>query len=262
MSNKAKILLLDIETSPLKSYTWGLFKQNVGINMIAGEWSVLTWAAKWLGDKETLSDSQWNYVYANPEDDYHVVSSMWELLDEADIVIGHNGDAFDLKKLNARFAYHKLTPPSPYQTIDTLKVARKNFKFTSNKLDYLAQHLGVGKKMKTGGFELWDRCMQGDEDSWMKMLKYNIRDVKILEKVYKELLPWIGNHPNVANYSDKEKKACPNCGSSKVYKRGHYHTKIGRYQKYICDGCGAFSKERISNQTPVKRKAILSGCTA
>ena len=255
----AKILLLDIETKPVQAYVWSLWKQNVGINQIEADWSVLTWAAKWLDDDEMLSDSQWYYESDDTEHDYRVVDSMWELLDEADIVIGHNSDKFDLKKLNARFAYHKMPPPSPYQKIDTLKVARKHFNFTSNKLDYLAQHLGVGKKMKTGGFELWTGCMKGDEDSWNKMLKYNKRDVKILEKVYKRLLPWITNHPNVSVYSDKEERVCPNCGSHKVYKRGHYYTKIGRYQKYICDGCGAFSKERTSNQTPVKRKTILSG---
>jgi len=255
----AKVLLLDIETSPLKSYTWGLFKQNVGINMIEEEWSVLTWSAKWLGEKEVLYDSQWNYGFSDAEEDFLVVSSMWELLDEADIVIGHNGDAFDLKKLNARFAFHNLPPPSPYQTVDTLKVARKNFKFTSNKLDYLAQHLGVGKKMKTGGFELWKGCMDGDTDAWAKMLKYNKRDVVILEKVYKKLLPWIRNHPNLGLYKKKEERVCPNCGSHKVYKRGHYYTKLGRYQKYICDGCGTFSKERVSNLPSAKRAVILTG---
>jgi len=255
-----KILILDIETAPIKAYVWGLFKQNVGLNMIDRDSYMLSWSAMWLGDKEVMSDSlpeHKSYVFS-ASNDRHIVESVWRLLDEADIVVAHNGKGFDIPKINARFLQHGIAPPSPYKIVDTLKTARSAFKLTSNKLDYLAQYLGVGKKMSTGGFELWEGCMNSDPKSWKKMVKYNKRDVLILEKVYKKLRPWIRPHPNLALYDDKIGRVCPTCGGHHIQKRGNYMTTTGRYQRYQCMNCMTWSRERTHNQTPEKRKALLN----
>ena len=154
-----KVLLLDIETAPMRSYTWSCWKQNVGTNQIITDWFILTWSAKWLFDKEVISDRLTDKEVLQ-EDDKRITKRLWNLLNETDVVIAHNGDKFDIRKVNTRFLIHRLGTPSSYQSIDTLKHARKQLSFSSNRLDYLGEILGLGRKIDTGGFELWSRCMQ------------------------------------------------------------------------------------------------------
>ena len=137
-----KILIFDIETAPLKSYVWRLWKQNVNpLNgQLQSEWFMLTWSAKWLFDSEIMSDSLTKEEVLN-EDDSRITKSMYQLFDEASIVIAHNAQNFDVPMLNTRFLRNGLKPPSPYRIIDTLKEAKKIFSFASNKLDYLGQLL-------------------------------------------------------------------------------------------------------------------------
>ncbi len=138
---KPKILLLDIESSPIVSYTWGLWDQNIGLNQIKEDWYILSCAYKWLGEKKVHYTDQRN---AKPmSNDKRLLKTIWKVLDECDGLITQNGISFDEKKLNARFILNGMTPPSPYKSIDTLRLARKRFGFTSNKLAFLAQSLGA-----------------------------------------------------------------------------------------------------------------------
>ena len=175
---------------------------------------------------------------------------MWGLLDKADVVIAHNGDSFDIKKTNTRFAIHGMKPPSPYKSIDTKKLAKKYFKFDSNKLDDLGMYLSVGKKLSAGGFATWKGCMQGDKKSWKRMVDYNKQDVVLLEKVYLALRPWMTNHPNI-NILDERLGACPTCGSDKVQKRGWAITPVNRKQRYHCQNCGRWSMGRSEKNTGI-----------
>ena len=167
------------------------------------------------------------------ENDKQVILEAWRLIDEADIVIAHNGDHFDIRKLNARFAFYNLPPPSPYKTVDTLKIARRYFNFTSNKLDSLGDHLGYGRKLVHTGFNLWKGCMTGDPKSWKHMIDYNKRDVVLLEKIYLHFLPWIKNHPPIS-FSD-----CPNCGKPNILTTRSYMTQKGAKTRGQCV-CGAW----------------------
>lgn len=242
MSKKEqKILLFDIETAPNLSYVWGQYEQNVIAH--EKEWYVLCWVAKWLGDKKFITSALPDFrdYKIDRENDFKVVKELWHLLDEAEIVIAHNGDRFDIKKMNARFAYYGLNPPSPYKTIDTYKVAKKYFSFNSNSLNDLGSHLQLGAKISTGGFSLWKGCMSGDIKSWRKMINYNKQDVLLLEKVYLELRKWITNHPSVSIFEEKEHN-CPTCGSDRIQKRGFGVTKISKYQRFQCQECGSWSK--------------------
>ena len=180
------------------------------------------------------------------EDDYKLVKELWDLLDKAEIVIAQNGDAFDLKKINARFIYHNLPPPSPYRTIDTLKVARRYFAFSSNKLDHLGATLGLGRKLEHEGFPLWRRCMMGDRKAWGKMKAYNKQDVLLLEKVYYRLLPWIKNHPNMGMYSDVT--SCPKCGSRSLQRRGIVTTNTSKYHRIQCQDCRGWCRATVNLQ--------------
>ena len=178
------------------------------------------------------------------EDDRKLVKELWHLLDKAEIVIAQNGDAFDLKKINTRFAYYGMPPPSPYRTVDTLKVARRYFAFNSNKLDYLGEYLGLGRKIKHEGFELWKRCIDGDLKAWKQMKAYNRQDVVLLEKVYLHLLPWIKNHPNLDNYSDTT--VCPKCGSKELQRRGYQFNQTTKYARIQCKNCGGWSRSPVN----------------
>jgi uncharacterized protein YprB with RNaseH-like and TPR domain len=242
-TNKApKILLFDIETAPNLSYVWGHYEQNV----IAHEQEsyMLSFAYKWLGDKTVTVRSLPDYKRYKPgdTDDKELVKDLWNLLDQADIVIAHNGDKFDILKANTRFIYHDMEPPQFYRTVDTLKIARNQFKFNSNKLDDLGRYLGVGRKVPHTGASLWFGCMSGDKASWDTMCKYNKQDVSLLERVYLKLRPWAPRHPNLNVFAGKTSDtSCTKCGSSKVIKRGFAYTDVSRAQRYFCNDCRGYS---------------------
>ncbi len=248
-----KILLLDIETAPNKAYTWGLWKQNIALNQVEEFGYTLCWAAKWYGEKKMMFAS----IHANGKK--KMLEEVYKLLDEADVVIHYNGVKFDIPILNQEFLSLGFTPPSPIIQIDLLRVVRKQFRLTSNKLDYVARYLGFGGKFQHKGMELWTECMAGDEASWKIMEKYNKQDVTLLEQVYKLLLPWISNHPNYGLFLKADRPTCPNCGSSHIIKRGVRYTQSLTYPRYLCKNCGSWSKGRYTDYDKDKRKNVLKG---
>ena len=239
-----KVLMLDIETAPLRSYTWGLWKQNVGLNQIISNWYMISWAAKWLGDFIVQADVLTSDE-AIEENDERIIQSLWKLLDEADIVIAHNGDKFDIPKINTRFVLYDMVPPSPYKQIDTLTVARQTFGFSSNRLDYLAQFFRIGSKIPTT-FELWEDCMAGDKEALRAICEYNQNDVVILEDVYLRLRPYIKGHPNLDLYKDNTDVHCPHCGkvSLTAIPNKFFYTQAVKYQVYRCKECGSLSRAK------------------
>lgn len=233
---KKKILLFDIETTPLISYTWGIYETDVV--KVKEDWHILCYSYKWLGEKGVKARSLPDYplYHKDKDSDLALIKDLWKLFNEADIIIGHNSRSFDVKKTQARFIHHRLPPPKPFEQIDTKLVAKRYFNFTSNKLDALGKYLGVGQKLSTGGFELWLDCMAGKPAAWKKMVSYNKQDVALLEQVYLKLLPWITNHP----YAEVV-EGCPNCGGKRGT-RGHGYTSKGKYHRLYCYGCGAWSR--------------------
>lgn len=239
-----KILFYDIETSPNLGYVWGKWEQNV--IEYQSEWELLSVAHKWMGERAVQAIGQ------DTKTEKEIVEHVHGLFTEADIVVAHNGDKFDQRKMNAKFIEFGMDPPEPYKTIDTLKVARKYFAFNSNKLDDLGNILGVGRKVSTGGFELWKGCMRGDPAAWKKMLRYNKQDVALLEKIYLKLRPWMDNHPALNMLSDKP-SACPKCNvEDKMQARGWANTKVSKKRRYQCQGCGGWCQGRHSVRTDVQ----------
>lgn len=227
-----KILHIDIETAPNKVYSWGLWNQNISINQIVEPGYTLCWAAKWHGKREVFFSSVHE---TTPE---KMIKQAHKLLDEADVVCHYNGRKFDIPTLQAEFLLYGLDPPSQFKQLDLLKTARGQFRFPSNKLDYISQQLGLGTKTKHMGMEMWRDCMDGCDKAWKVMKRYNIQDVRLLEKLYKTLLPWIKAHPNWGVYLDAERPTCRNCGSKKVVKKGVERTNTLTYQRYKCKDCG------------------------
>lgn len=233
----SRILLLDIETFPILSWNWGYYDQTA---IAISEPSVIcAYTAKWLGEGGgTMALPDYKGYKAGSRDDSKIVKDLRALLNEAEVVVAHNGDNFDLKKVNARIIAHGYMPPSPYSTVDTLKIAKRIFGFPANSLKELCSYLGLGKKMHAGGFDLWAGCMEGDLRMWETMRKYNSHDVVLLEKLYYRLLPWINNHPNTS----KDLTGCPKCGGNSLQWRGTTRTLTREYKKFQCQTCGGWGR--------------------
>lgn len=240
-----KILMFDIETAPNMGYIWGLWNKIYNMEMIDHEWYILCWCAKWYQNDEIFSSALVDYpeqYKLNPRNDLEVMKDLHAALDEADIVVAHNAIKFDIRKVNTRFVAHGIKPPSPYQVVDTLKIARRHFSFTSNKLDDLGRLLNLGRKEKTEGFKLWTDCMDGNLDAWEKMIKYCAQDVKLLEQVYTTLIPYAAGTPNISVITNQF--SCPKCGSTNVQRRGTAYTNSLAYQRWCCMDCGSWSRSR------------------
>lgn len=238
-----KRLLLDVETAPHLAAVWGMFNQNVSLDMLLESGYTLCWAAKWYGSDEVMYDS----LHRNSQK--VMMQNLHELLTEADVVIHYNGRKFDIPTINKEFVGMGLKPPAPYKQVDLLETARRQFRFASNKLDYVAKYLGIGQKIKHKGFELWKGCMDGDKESWEQMMEYNIQDVVLLERVYDRMLPWIRSHPNHGLYVDNtDAPVCPTCGSTHLHSRGTARTTVGLYRRFQCQDCGDWSRSRIMDK--------------
>lgn len=241
-----KILTLDIETSPHVAQVWGLWDQNVGLNQLRECTQVICWAAKWHGRRpvEFRSDHHTGHV--------EQIQRMHELMSEADIIVGYNHKGFDLKHLNREFVLQGLNPPAPYKVVDLLLETRRNFKFASNKLDHIADQLGFGKKVSHQGMPLWTACVvDNDPDAWELMKKYNKHDVVLTEAVFDKLRPWL-KLPNMILYekpSESRGHRCTQCASENVTREGYALTTTGKYQRYSCNNCHAWSRSpnRISS---------------
>lgn len=254
-----KVLLFDIETSPLQAFIFqkSVWKANVGSDQVISEWFMLCYSAKWLFDDKVISE-RLTGKEARDENDGRIVKGLWKLLDEADIVIAHNGDSFDVPNMNTRFIVHGLPPTSPYQTIDTMLVARKQFGFTHNSLNGLAKIFGFAPKLETD-FDLWKRCVAGDDEALAYMQKYNMGDVEILEEVYMKLRPWIRSHPNLGLYVETDGAICPNCGSEDIeWTDKFYYTQAGKYATFRCK-CGSFGRSRFTALSKSARKSLVVG---
>ena len=257
-----RIVTLDIETAPLNVYCWGLWDQNIGLEMIKNEWSILSFSAKWLDKKAADFKSTGGRGSGRVRDDKTLCRDLWLLLDKADIVITQNGNAFDIRKINARLIMQGHPPYSPIKVIDTCTVAKRQFGFTSNKLKWLSENVNQDKVKDEHkafpGFELWAECLKDNPKAWAEMKKYNCLDVLATEELYLKMRPWIVGHPNVAAYADNDEMACPKCGSTKVQKRGLAFTQTGEYHRIQCFGCGGWSRSRYTINSKEQRENLLS----
>ena len=258
--NGMRILGIDIETAPNTAHVWGLFKQNIGLNQILQTGRVMCFAARWFGGPDVPNGKT---VFYSEHTDGHeeMVQYAHNLLSIADAVVHYNGNRFDMPTLNREFLSYGMAPPSPYAQIDLLQVARKQFRFASNRLDHLLKELNIGEKVRHDGHELWVKCMNGDPEAWARMEEYNRGDVDQLEALYNRMRPWISNHPNHALYQDTDRPACTNCGGTDLHSRGVTRTKTQMYRRFCCQGCGTWVRERYNDTPKDKRRHILTQVT-
>lgn len=245
MENKSsKVLVFDIETLPIIAYVWQVWDTNVSTSQIIKDWCVLSWSAKWLGSDKILSNVL-TPREAVTRNDKRLVESFWKLLEEADVVIAHNGKRFDIRKLNTRFWKNKLGRPSSYKIIDTLTSAKSSFGLTYNKQDFIAKFLGIQEKLDTD-FELWAECDRGRSEALKYMVDYNEQDVRMLEQIYLEMREWIPNHPDLRVYSQEEDDCCPVCLSKSCEDIGVFTANKLQYKEYRCSDCGSIWHDSAS----------------
>src|SRR5688572_2283985 len=233
-----KIILFDVETSWVKGYFWNLWPQNgIPHDNIIEDWSILCGAWKELG-----KDKVHSVAVKSVGDDKEVVKKLRDVLSEASLVIHHNGDKFDIKKLNARLIYHGLEPLGKIATLDTLKEVKKVASFSSNRLDYLSKFFGGAGKLHNSP-SLWIDVMNGSKKALRDMVEYNKVDVLVLEKVYEKIKPYVKNHPHIGALKGEDKNCtCRNCGSKNVKKNGIRYTAQGvKRQEIKCRDCHAYS---------------------
>lgn len=247
-----KILLLDIETSPILGYTWGLWKQNIYLDQIVEHPRVLGVSVKWLGQKSVrwLSEDKLGHE--------EMILKVHALMDEADAIVHYNGTTFDMPHLRREFIQAGLTPPAPHKDIDLMKVVKRQFRFASYKLAYVTEQLGLETKLDHSGFSMWAGCLAGDPKAWAEMGRYARRDTKILEPLYLKLLPWILNHPHQGLYVVEDEEGilrCPRCKSDRLQRRGEAAVRNYTYPRFQCQSCGGWSKgskrERATEGSPL-----------
>lgn len=239
MTSKPKILFLDIETQPDLIWAWGVYEENA--ISVEQHWQMISFSAEW-NDGGHITKALCDYDGYKPGgDDKKLAKDIWKLLDQADIVVAHNGANFDVKKCNARFIAHGFQPPSPYKVVDTKRELRKVAAYSSNKLDWICQQLEIGKKVEHNGWQLWFDCMAGKPEAWAKMKKYNRHDVVLLKELYHRLSPWI-NQPNAVLWSGGERCVNPDCGSKHIQWRGVAKTKTRVYRRFQCAECGKWGQ--------------------
>ena len=231
-----RILAFDIETAPMRVWVFQLYGNDaIGLNQIDQDSFILSFAARFLDeDKVHYID---NRKARDKSNDERIIRKAHKLLKEADILLGHNIDRFDLKKLNARFILYDLDPIPKKQTIDTLKIAKRYFSFTSNKLEYLAKFLGCGEKMtnrKFDGLRLWTECLNNNQEAYSELELYNRMDVEVQIKVFERLK----KYDHSLNFQAYTQQPLCTCGSTEFFKDGFNYTKNGTFQRYCCAQCG------------------------
>lgn len=264
LNKNPRILLLDIETAPIQARVWGLWKQNVGLEMIENDWFILSFCAKWLDDPRVIYHDQRRKSVRTIENDILLLKKLWKLLDEADMVVAQNGKRFDLPKIKARMVLSGMLPFSPVRVIDTLLIARKEFAFTSNKLAYLSAVLSPDltkrNHAKFPGYLLWKECLLGNPEAWEEMELYNRDDVRSMEVVYKKMRAWDTMAPSVATYDESDVSLrCPVCGSHNIHRRGTYRTGVGVYPRYRCmeADCGKWTRGAVLMNSKEHRQSLL-----
>lgn len=241
-----KILLVDIETAPILGWSWQFYDTNL-IDTLR-DWSILSYAAKWLDEKPFVRaidrpKSLFHFIQ-NPRNDEKIVRELWHLLDKADYVVAHNGQAFDCKKITSRFLYYNIPPPSPYKIIDTKLVTKRVSANTRNNQGVLLKEWGLNFKMENSGFPMWLGCMSGDKKSWKEMLAYNLQDTIGLESLYKHLIPWMKNNQGMF----RNGTVCVNCGSHSLQARGWIRNKTTKYRRISCNDCGSWMRATENEQ--------------
>lgn len=237
---RPRVLTLDIENSPHLVRTYDLWGANITPDKIIEPARMLCWAAKWLHERRIMFRSEYH------DDVQTMLDDLWQLLDEADMVVTYNGKGHDLPIILKTFLENGYPPPSPWHDIDLYRAIKGRYKFASNRLGYVTQALGLPTKLETGVAQLWKRVLEDDDHAWSKFRAYNKRDTVVTELLFRVLAPHM-KLPHAGLWSG-DLTSCPACGSRELTPAGITTTKTSAYAKCVCR-CGAWCKVLPSGQT-------------
>lgn len=254
-----KTLVLDIETSPFTAYSYNRWQVNISDAMRRDDdITILSYAYKWIGNDKV-------YYEENRDGcDKSILTKLTDVLNEADIVVGHNMQRFDAPMINTRLAMNGLSPVSPYRVIDTLKIAKKHYKFERNTLDWVAKSLNCSRKLEHKNFpgmSIWIEMLHGNDEAWETNKEYNKMDVVVTEEVYIKMRPFTKPHPSVVIGSNSLNKRCVSCGSRDIREDGYHYTNASKFQRYKCANCNSFSRGRKNLLGKEVRENLLSPVT-
>jgi uncharacterized protein YprB with RNaseH-like and TPR domain len=242
--NKPKRLFFDIETSPNIGMFWTAgYKLNIGHDNIIKERAIICICYKWEGDEKIYS-----LTWDINQDDKKMLEKFISIANEADELVGHNGDKYDLAWIRTRCLFHGIPMFPKYVTIDTLKQARAQFKFNSNKLDYIGKFLGLGEKIHTS-FDLWkDIVLNKDKQALEDMVTYCKGDVDLLEKIFNKMSSYFPHKTHFGVLSGEEKSSCPHCASVNMVYSKKRMSALGTFRVQLqCKDCGKY--HTVSNRT-------------
>ncbi len=253
MKKKFKRLYFDIETSPNLVHSWRVgYDININHDNIVKERAIICICYKWEHERSV------KFLTWDKGCDKKMLEKFIKIMNAADEVCGHNGDKFDIKWVRTRCIYHNIPAFPDYKSIDTLKLSRKGFNFNSNKLDYIAQFLGIGRKLKTGGYDLWKTIvLNNDSKALTKMVKYCKKDVLLLEQVFKRLSNYTYSKTHVGVLMGNDKDSCPSCGSEHTKLSNHRVTAKGiRMVQLKCVDCGKYHSitESVFNKARAEKE--------
>jgi len=227
-------LFFDIETSPNICYAWRIgYNLSLQPHDIIEERKIICISYKWENE-DKIHTLSWD----KDQCDKQMLIDFVKIANEADEMIAHNGDRYDIKWIRTRCIYHRVPMFPNYRTLDTLKKAKSGFNFNSNKLDYIAQYLGVGAKVKHSGFDMWKNVMAGDKEAMREMKHYCEGDIIVLEDVYQAMQSYIKQNTHVGVLNNNLKYSCPSCGSENTELLKNNVTPLGTIKRLMRCECG------------------------
>jgi DNA polymerase elongation subunit (family B) len=248
VNNKFKVIFFDLEILvdiERAADVWFGISDWPGRSMKADINSVICFGWKELGKKVQIKNA-WDFPGwgKNVNDDKELCKFAYDILKDADIIVTQNGKGFDQKFLQTRLLINSLTDEKKtvlpkIEHIDTKQVAKSNLFLTSNSLKRMAQVFTKGRKMDSGGQELWNAVRRRDQKAMEKMAKYCKTDVTVLEDIYLALRPLTkGLDHNLLN----QEHVCSNCGSYELKSEGFRSTLTRTYRRLCCKKCGTWMK--------------------
>jgi DNA polymerase elongation subunit (family B) len=253
--NERKRLYIDIEVSPNIGVFWQTgHKVSIGYENIVQERAIICACWKWEGQSKIYS-ATWD----NNKSDKELVKTLAKICGSATEIIAHNGARFDLPWIRTRALFHRVKFPHSLPIVDTLKVSRGQFKFNSNRLDYISKFTGGHGKLKTE-FQWWlDITLKGNKRAMRDMVTYCKKDVLELERVHKVMQPYLKPVTRVS----QDRTDCPECGSDHVHLQDRRMTVSAGVKVVLrCQSCGTswsvpestYNKMKNENRTKTARR--------
>lgn len=235
----SKILILDIERLPGLARVWEPRTRYIPPRSFV-EWpKLLCWDARWYGQKEHIFAAEWI-------DHDEMLSKIWDLYNEASLVVTYNGISFDNRHLCSEWLEAGYRPPRPWKDVDLYKVV-KRFGFESKSLDSVTRRLGRPGKATSYSMDCAFSAAEGNVRDQNRLRRYNQGDVELTEWLYDRLRGWIPNHPFIGDDTGGDR--CNQCGSTKLKREpSNYRAVVIDYNLLRCQDCGGLVRGNWSSR--------------